>query len=207
MPDPASFWDKRADKYAQQPIKDMASYRDTLERTRRQLSPGDEVLEVGCGTGTTALHLAPSARRITASDVSGRMIEIAKAKAVEQQLENVRFERATLFDEKLEAGSFDVVMAFNLLHLLEDIPGAVRRIHALLKPGGRFVSKTPCPGEQSRLWSALLTVLRLLGFAPYVRCLSFAELEGILTEAGFEILETHAYPKTPPSRFVLASRS
>ncbi len=207
MPDPARFWDKRADRYSKSPVRDPASYERTLDCTRKHLNAGDEVLEVGCGTGTTALLLAPSVKRITATDVSSRMIEIAREKAANQKVGNVHFARATLFDDDLEKGPFDVVMAFNFLHLLEDIPGAVRRIGELLKPGGLFISKTVCLAEQSRLWGVLLAVMRPLGFAPYVQCLRVAELQDTITRAGFEIIETGLHPPSPPSRYVVARRS
>ena len=206
MPDAAKFWDKRADGYSRKPVKDMASYEKALDCTRKYLSPRDEVLEFGCGTGTTALLLAPSVGRITATDVSSRMIEIASEKAATQGVENVRFQRAALFDESLESGSFDVVMGFNILHLLEDIPGAVRRVRELLKPGGSFISKTVCLAEQSRLWSVLLAVMRRVRLAPYVHCLTVTELEELITRAGFEIIETGTYPASPPSRYVVARK-
>jgi len=207
MRSPAKFWDKIADKYAKKPVKDVASYNKTLDCTRKHLSEGDNVLEVGCGTGSTALLLAPSVKQITASDISSRMIEIAREKAVVRGVENVRFEQGTLFDERLEKGSFDVVLGFNFLHLLEDIPGAVRRIHELLKPGGSFISKTVCLTEQTRLWSLLVAILNPLGLAPPVKCLRVAELEDLITGAGFEILETGSYPPSPPSRFIVARKS
>jgi ubiquinone/menaquinone biosynthesis C-methylase UbiE len=207
MRDPAKFWDKIADKYSKKPVKDAASFEKTLECVRKHLSPSDDVLEVGCGTGSTALLLAPSVKHITASDFSSRMIEIAAEKAAAQGVENVRFERGTLFDEGLEAESFDVVLAFNLLHLLEDIPGAVAKVEQLLKLGGSFISKTVCLAEQSRLWSLLVAVMKPLGVAPSVACLKVAELEGIITGSGFEIIETGFYPRSPPSRFIVARKT
>jgi ubiquinone/menaquinone biosynthesis C-methylase UbiE len=207
MTDAARFWDKRADKYSKKPVKDVENYNKTLDHTRKHLASGDAVLEVGCGTGTTALLLAPSVDRVVATDISARMIEIAREKAATGKVENVHFDRATLFDEGLEEGSFDVVMGFNFLHLLEDIPGAVRRVHRLLKPGGRFISKTVCLAEQSRLWKVVVGVMRPLGFAPYVRCLKVAELEAIITGAGFEIIETGFYPPSPPSLYIVARKS
>ena len=202
----AAFWDRAADKYAASPVKDMASYEKTLERTRAALKPDDAVLEIGCGTGTTALKLAPAVGRLLATDLSQRMVEIARDKAAAEGAGNVRFERMTLDDEKLEPASFDAVLAFNLLHLLDDVPAAVARVAALLKPGGVFVSKTICLAEQSRLWAIPLAVARLFGFAPAVRCLTIAELEAEIVGAGFEIVETGLYPASPPSRFVVARK-
>ncbi len=127
------------------------------------------------------------------------MIEIAREKAATREVKNVRFDRATLFDEDLEKGSFDVVMGFNILHLLEDLPAALRRVSELLKPDGRFISKTICLAEQSRLWSVPLAVMKFFGFAPRVSSLKVAELEEMITSAGFEIIKTGAYPPSPPA--------
>ena len=173
---------------------------------RKHLSASDNVLEVGCGTGTTALLLAPSVKQIAASDISSRMIEIAREKAVTQGVENVRFDRGTLFDEDLEKGAFDVVMAFNFLHLLEDISGAVHRVHELLKPGGLFISKTVCLAEQSRLLSLFLAVMKALGLGPYVKRLKVAEIEDIIASTHFEIVETGLYPPSPPRPFIVARK-
>lgn len=199
------FWDKIAKKYAKSPVKNMQAYNETMERTKAHLSAGDSVLEVGCGTGSTALLLAGSVKRITASDISSNMIDIAGNKAKDQQVENVDFIQATLFDDNLENGSFDAVLAFNFLHLLEDTPAAIRRINALLKPDGLFVSKTVCLAEQTRLLRVLVYVMQKLGMAPYVGFLKIVELDEIVANGNFRIVETGLYP--PPSRFIVARKT
>ncbi len=206
MAEPGKFWDVRADKYASRPVKDFESYEKGLERTRAHLGPDDDVLEFGCGTGTTALLLAPATGRILATDVSRRMIEIGQEKVAEQSVTNVRFEQTTLEGEKLGAGSFDAVLGFNIVHLLHDVPASLARVHELLKPEGLFISKTVCLGEQTRLWSLVIGLARLVGIAPEVHCLSFAQLEDAIRDAGFEIVETGTFPKSPPSRFVVARK-
>ena len=77
----ATFWDKVAPKYAKSPIADQAAYEYTLDRTRTYLNPKDSVLELGCGTGSTALLLAPDVKQITAIDLSPGMLVIAREKA------------------------------------------------------------------------------------------------------------------------------
>lgn len=49
--------------------------------------------------------------------------------------------------------------------------------------------------------------MKLLGLAPYVKCLKIAELEDIITQAGFEIVEDGFYPPSPPSRHIVARKS
>ena len=79
----ARFWDKRAEKYSQRPVGDQATYEKKLEITRSYFRPDSEVLEMGCGTGSTALSHAPLVKHILATDISPGMIDIAKGKRSE----------------------------------------------------------------------------------------------------------------------------
>ncbi|GGH21949.1 Ubiquinone/menaquinone biosynthesis C-methylase UbiE [Cribrihabitans marinus] len=210
-PLPADFWDRIADRYAKRPIDDPDAYQAALERTRSHLRPQDDVLELGCGTGSTALLLAPEVGRYTASDLSPRMIEIGGEKAAAEGVGNLEFIAADLSNPQLSDRPRDAVLALNLLHLLEDLPEALSRVHAMLRPGGLFISKTVCPISgrvpiKLRLMLWALPVMQWLGKAPYVNFMSTDELETAITQAGFEIIETGNYPASPPSRYVVARR-
>lgn len=203
MANAAAFWDRVARKYAQRPIGDLPAYEQTMERTRAHLTPDQKVLEVGCGTGSTALLLAPSVASMTASDVSAGMIAIAREKP---GAEVVRFATAGLGDAALEAGGYDVVLAFNLLHLMQDTDGAIRQLLGLVRPGGLVISKTVCLAETHGWLRPVLPLMRLIGRAPYVRFMRIAELEAIFEAAGLDIVETGTFPARPPSRFIVARR-
>jgi len=203
-PNPARFWDRRAAEYLKKPVPDAEAYALTLQRVRSHLTPNASVLELGCGTGTTALHLAASTRQILATDYSAAMIAIGDARARAEGVSNVHFRCCTLDDPELAAGSFDVVMAMNLLHLLDDIPARLGRIRELIRPGGLFISKTPCIGDQGLALRVVIPVLRALGLAPYVNFVTERSLSADLTNAGFELTETGMYPKKTRSYFVVA---
>ncbi len=70
----ARFWDRTSSRYARSAISDPAGYERTLDRTRGLLKPQDRVLELGCGTGSTALRLASSVQSYLATDISTGMI-------------------------------------------------------------------------------------------------------------------------------------
>lgn len=208
----AAFWDRIAERYAARPLADEAAYETTLARVRAHLKPADMVLELGCGTGTTALRLADAAAGITATDLAPAMIAIARERAAGAAPGNVTFAVAGLA-EACTGPPHDVVMAFNLLHLVEDLDAALAAIHGAVAPGGLFLSKTPCLAARDisaryRIVLALaLPVMQALGRAPALARVSVADLERRIAAAGFEIVETGTYPIMPPARFIVARKA
>ncbi|GAB5470910.1 MAG: hypothetical protein Kilf2KO_39400 [Rhodospirillales bacterium] len=183
----AGFWDRVAERYAKRPISDEAAYRRKLEATQALMRPEMEVLEFGCGTGSTALLHAPFVKRILATDISSKMIEIAEAKAAAEGIANVTFQRAA-FDEIAPAEpGFDMVLGLNILHLLPDRDAGIARVHRLLKPGGLFVSSTVCLGDGMAYFKLIAPLGRALGLMPLVRVFKVEDLLASLTRGGFQI--------------------
>lgn len=204
----ARFWDRAARKYAADPIKDMAGYERTLERTRALLNGSDNVLEIGCGTGTTALSLATSVARIVGTDISGEMIAIARERALAQSCTNAEFAVATAERAPGSEGTYDAVLAFNLLHLVADRSAVLADVARLLKPGGLLIAKTPCLSEMNPLIRLAVPVMRCVGKAPFVAFFVAAELEAEMAAAGFMILERarHGSGRKDPRIFLVAKK-
>ncbi|MEL6931562.1 MAG: class I SAM-dependent methyltransferase [Pseudomonadota bacterium] len=200
------FWDRYAPKYAAKPIADPSAYEAKLSHVRTLLAPTDHVLEIGCGTGSTALNLAPSCAHITGSDISGKMIGYARSKKGQMDIQNVRFVHANA-ERSLSDGPFDKVLAFSLLHLLPDAPAALRTIHDQLKPGGLFISKTVCLTERNAVIRLLIRALRALRIAPDVKLLSQVELMNQIERAGFELVETRYFGDQSCDPFIVARRN
>lgn len=198
------FWDRIADRYARRPIADEAAYEKKLEMSRRYLRGDSRVLEIGCGTGSTAILHAPHVGSVLATDVSARMLEIGREKAAAAGVDNVRFERATAEDLEIDDASVDIVLALSLLHLLDDRVPVLAKIHNWLAPGGIFVSNTAVLGDTMRWFRFIGPVGRFLGLIPLVRIFTRDELEASITAAGFEILET--WQPDPRTDFVIARR-
>ncbi|MBX9615168.1 MAG: methyltransferase domain-containing protein [Caulobacteraceae bacterium] len=206
----ARFWDRIARKYARDAIADPGGYERTLERTRALLSPDDEVLELGCGTGSTALRLAGDVQGYLATDLSAAMIAIAGEKLSAGAVPTLAFRIATAESSLLEAGSFSAVLGFNYLHMVRDLAGTLGRIHTLLAPGGLFISKTPCLGDMNPLLGlVLLPGMRAIGKAPFVSVFRQTELCRQISAAGFELLSTenHATRGNDRRPFIVARKS
>ena len=179
------FWNLIAKKYSRDQIADMETYERKLEQTQALFSPRDQVLEFGCGTGSTALIHAPHVGHITATDYSPKMIDIARSKLGE--VTNVSFEVSTLEQWSAPPASYDVVMGLNILHLLPDHRRALAKAYELLKPGGYMVTSTACIGEMNGVLRTILPIASALRVLPYVAVFTQDEFEADLRAAGFEI--------------------
>lgn len=189
----ARFWDRTSRKYAKGTIADQAGYERTLERTRALLGPGDRVLELGCGTGTTALRLAGDVQGYLATDISTEMIAIANEKHAAGPIPALAFRAATVEALSPNDTQFNAVLGFNYLHLVRDLPGTLRYIHALLVPQGLLISKTPCVGEMNPLIRLAVPAMRAIGLAPYAGVFRAADLSQQIRAAGFDILATESH--------------
>ena len=181
------FWDRIANRYSRQPVSDEASYQKKLQITKELFHPDMELLEFGCGTGSTALVHAPHVKHIRAIDISAKMIEIAKNKAATNQVKNVTFEQATLDTIHPQPNSFDMILGLSILHLVEDRDAAIARVAKLLKPGGHFISSTACLGDNLKIFKWIAPIGGFLGLLPTLRVFSTQELVTSLENAGFEI--------------------
>ncbi|MDJ0761158.1 MAG: class I SAM-dependent methyltransferase [Woeseiaceae bacterium] len=196
MSDTARFWDKVADRYSKKPISDEAAYQRKLEVTREYFRPDSKVLEFGCGTGSTAILHAPHVEHILATDISPRMIEIARERAEVAGVTNVTFDVASIESLDASVSSFDVVLGLSILHLLVDWEAAIAKIFEFLKPGGVFVSSTVCLGDNMRWFRFVGPIGRALGLMPLVQIFRKSELEDGLKKAGFHIeYDWHQNPR------------
>ena len=207
MTSSARFWDKIAPKYVAAPVRDTDAYAHTLDRTRAYLHQNDHVIELGCGSGTTAATLAPHVGHYLATDVSPKMIEYAQERAMNGPS---WLEPAVMPADLpgIAPASADVVLAFSLLHLVPDRGGVLRRVHEVLKPGGYFISKTVClGGPGALLFGPLIGAMRLFGKAPPVSLITGDALEVEMAGAGFEIVEAGDHNRKPACRFVVARKA
>lgn len=197
------FWDRTAPKYARRPIGDPGAYREKLAFVAALLRPQDRVLEIGCGTGSTALHLAPNVAHYTAADGARAMIAIAKGKLGANAPTNVTFLQAEA-DARIPGAPFDAICAFSLLHLVDDLPSVLEAVRSQLAPGGLFLSKSVCTKEAGWPIRLLIPTLTALRLAPRVTPLSRADLIRHVTDAGLTVEVTTHFGSNRMSPFIVA---
>lgn len=201
------FWDRMSSRYDNQVKKYRQTYRDTIERTKKYLNKDDAVLDFACGTGIATIPISGLVKEIHAIDISRGMLDIAKEKAAENGIENIRFFKTDLFDDGFEKESFDVVLAVNILYFLRNAPENLNRIFELLKPGGLFISATDCLGEKKSFSNRIKKLLGRMGILPFMQMYSISELKKSITDAGFKIRETANLYDNPPNCFIAAKKN
>lgn len=202
------FWDlisDHLDKMAgNEGLKKAVTRRD--EALKRHLGEGDTVLDYGCAHGTVAIANAGKVKSILGIDFSGKMIETARRKAADCGTTNADFMKATIFDERLEYGSYDTVLALGILHLVDDKDMVLVRINELLKPSGLLLSATECMAERRTTLSLLLSLLRKTGILSSMKFFTLAELKASITRAGFEIAGLEILTVNPVACFIAARK-
>jgi ubiquinone/menaquinone biosynthesis C-methylase UbiE len=204
MKDESLFWNKMAEKYSLKPVPNQEIYEEKLRLTRELFNKDMNVLEIGCGTGTTALIHAPYVGTITGADFSSEMIKIANSKAKAQEQNNINFVQESIQDMNYPENEFDIVMAHSILHLVENNNETLEKIYNSLRPGGYFVTTTGCIGL-FKIFKPLWYLVFKLEKLPFLNWFTKKEFLYQVTKAGF-IIEKEWDP-TKVDLFLIAKKA
>jgi len=199
------FWDKSAYNFFIEGEKEKQSYINIIDRIKKYLKTSDIVLDLGCGPGLISNEIADYVKFIYAIDISSKMIEIAKINADFRNIQNIDYAYSTIFDDKYKNGSFDIILAFNILHLLDDNQKTMQHINDLLKPGGLIISVTPCIGERIFL-NISISLLSFIGKIPKIKSFKANELKESISNRNFEIIENDRMPDGIIDYIIVAKR-
>lgn len=205
------FWDGASKNYDKTEERFEYIHSRSRENTKRFLKDGDLVLDYGCGTGTTACQFAGQVKEVHAIDISSKMIELAREKAAAAKAQNISFEQTDIFDSKYANESYDIVLAFNMLHTVPNPQDVVLRVYDLLKPNGLFISVTPCLRQKMsflvNLQIQFVSVLCKLGLIPIpIRRVTGSEVDSLLETGRFKTVESEDIYKDASSYFVVAKK-
>ena len=200
----ATFWNLIAKKYIASDVADQAIYERKLAQTQALLKPDWHVLEIGCGSGNTALTHAPFVAQITGIDFAQKMIDHARAQAAERGIDNAVFETKSM-DEISVEHPYDAVLMLSVLHLLPQWKQAIRTVYDLTAEGGAFVSSTACLKDMAPLIAKCAPLFSALPVLPSIAGFSQSELLQELRAAGFEI-EDYWQVNPKDATFVVARK-
>jgi len=145
---------------------------------------GDErVLDLGTGTGHTALAFAPRVAEVVAVDLTAPMLEQARSLAAAHALANLRFELGDAMALPYAAGCFDLVTCRVCAHHFADPRAAVGEAARVLRPGGRLLLVDSVSPEDPAQ-DTFLNCIELLRDPSHVRDYSVSQWLAIFSDAG-----------------------
>ncbi len=135
-------WDRMSHPYLREVDKRFAPVADHVI-SRADLASGQQILDLGTGTGSVAVRAAPSvalAGAVIGVDISTEMLALARQRGAQQGLENVSFREGQAEAIPAPDASFDAVLACLVMMYVIDRAAAAREIARVLRPGGRLVA-------------------------------------------------------------------
>jgi ubiquinone/menaquinone biosynthesis C-methylase UbiE len=139
------------------------------------------------------------------------MIEVARRKAEEREVENVDLRVSDGYALPYDDASFDAVLMFNTLHVVKEPEALLREAHRLLRPSGYLVSATDCYAEPVplaiRLKLLVQGLLKALGVIPFLSSFTVEDLRRLFESASFEVMETDVLHPAPVNAYVLGRKA
>jgi ubiquinone/menaquinone biosynthesis C-methylase UbiE len=174
---PLAFWDRYGSR--------------TIERLA--LARGAAVLDVGCGSGASAIPAAEAVGpqgRVVGVDLAERLLALARTKAARRKLDNIEFVRGDMERLDFPDGSFDAVVCVFGVFFAPDMTAFAAEMWRLVRPGGVLAVTTWGPGlfepGNGIFWEAVAAVAHSLykAFNPWDEITTPAALAGLLVGAG-----------------------
>lgn len=159
-----NFWDRVAGLYDWVELTNRRVNSAAAVRVARLVPEGARVLDCAAGTGLFALAAAQRADSVLCTDLSQAMLSRAEKKARKQGLSNICFAVRDLTALPEGNGSFDVVIAANVLHLLPEPEMAVRELWRVTAPGGRLILPTYLQGKAEAAYGTMIKIYQGAGF-------------------------------------------
>lgn len=178
------FWDRAAgvyDIFAN--FINARTHRVLCEKVAGLIDPADNVLECACGTGLLSLAIAPRCHSLIATDFSKNMVKRTAKKCAAYP--NITVREANILKLDFPDESFDVVVAGNVIHLLDEPYKALGELDRVCKIGGQIVIPTYMNKDEKGDAGAWSEALGKAG-VDFKREFTFATYQAFFAEAGYE---------------------
>ena len=160
----STFWDRVAWLYDLVERSNRAANAAAAARAAQLIPVGARVLDCAAGTGEFSLAAASRAGCVLCTDQSLAMLKQARKKAEKRGLANVSFAQRDVTALPDQDGSFDAVLAANVLHLLPRPELAVRELWRVTAPGGHLILPTYLQGKVGSAYGTMIKIYQGVGF-------------------------------------------
>ena len=177
------FWDHVAgvyDIFAN--IINRKTHKGLCARVAEEISATDEVLECACGTGLLSGVIARKCKRLVATDFSPKMLKKAGKKY--RSYTNIEFKEGNILQIEYPDEHFDIVVAANVIHLLDEPYKALAELDRVCRKGGKIIIPTYMNKNEKGKTSQFANVVGKAG-ADFKRQFTFDTYKQFIKEAGY----------------------
>ena len=177
------FWDHVAgvyDIFAN--IINRKTHKGLCARVAEEISATDEVLECACGTGLLSGVIARKCKRLVATDFSPKMLKKAGKKY--RSYTNIEFKEGNILQIEYPDEHFDIVVAANVIHLLDEPYKALSELDRVCRKGGKIILPTYMNKNGKGKTSQFANAVGKAG-ADFKRQFTFDTYKQFIKEAGY----------------------
>jgi len=194
------IWDKLSPFYDFfENIYNGKCYKRIAEKIKEYVTEDDIVLECACGTGLLTLPMAQKCKKLMATDYSVGMLRQTKKKIAKYS--NTKVKKASILELPFNDDKFDVVVAANVIHLLDEPDKAISELRRVCKLNGKIILPTYINNEKknSIIAARLLTVLGV----KFKRQFSLASYKEFITSHNLSQVECSVVEGRMPCAFAI----
>ena len=190
-----TFWDFCAPFYDLAEKANGRAYGEMLKTANRLIREGATVFEAAAGTGSISIAVSKKASRITCSDISEKMLQVARKKIARRGIQNITVETQSILKLEKHDNSFDAIIAGQVLHLLDEPEKAALELMRVAKTMVilpiSLTKNLRCIGKIG------VNMYRFLGFSPKME-FSFEDYKTFIPSIGFQNCEFFHIPGKIP---------
>ena len=187
------IWDKLSPFYDFfETVYNGKCYKEIAEKIKEYVTNDDVVLECACGTGLLTLPMAQTCKKLIATDYSEGMLRQAKKKVTKYS--NTKVGKANILALPFKEGEFDVVVAANVIHLLDEPDKAISELKRVCKPNGRILLPTYINNEKKNsIFAAKLLAVFGVKFKRQFSLASYKEFIAShnLSQVKYSVVDGH----------------
>ncbi len=187
------IWDKLSPFYDLfENIYNGKCYKGIAEKIEEYVTEDDVILECACGTGLLTVPMARKCKKLIATDYSVGMLRQTKKKVTKYS--NTKVRKASILELPFQDDRFDVVVAANVIHLLDEPDKAISELKRVCKPNGKIILPTYINNEKR---NAVIAAKLLLVFGvKFKRQFSFASYKEFIalhniSQAEYSVVDGH----------------
>lgn len=199
-----NYWDKKAYDYDNHMKKSKKAYESMIKLIKNEIDKSQIFLDIGTGTGAIPLALVDDVDQIFATDYSHEMISIANNKVKELNINNISFQVQDCYNLNYNEEMFDVILASNILHLLEKPEQFLNSVRRLLKKNGKLIIPTFLHNESIKT-NLISRILKFKGHPITTRFDSKSMIQ-LIKKCGYIVDKQVLLPGIMPMLYVVATK-